>query len=391
MSNKRSFTSLLDTQHNLDLGTIRGYKLCVRRFEELALASFESTYLNHDAVHKVLAKLDEQLEDSTWNLWLQRYQRIAKWLYDPDDEECPKLWRSIEFKKIDWHKKLKDKAFSQDEVFRLLDVIDSPRDKAFCAVGFDGGLRPGELLGINVGDCKPESYGYDVIVSGKTGTRTVQLIWSASVLRYWLNHHPLKHKRDAPLWIQRSSYGFERISYSSMNKHHFKRYCKLAGVFRWKTVIDKKTGKQKTINGVSLHYMRHTCATWTAKRKDVHVSVATANEMFGWTSNSPMYLRYMHITGKDSKSARLALGGVKVEEEKTTPNVLAQTKCLNCSELNGVGSMFCAGCGYPLNRDAAQRLLDRKMMEEDLRRMQAELNKLMQEYIVKKAERKDSL
>jgi hypothetical protein len=31
------------------------------------------------------------------------------------------------------------------------------------------------------------------------------------------------------------------------------------------------------------------------------------------------------------------------------------------------------------------------MMEEDLRKMQAELNKLMQEYIVKKAERKDSL
>jgi integrase len=384
---QRTFIAFLDSQHSLNEGTKKGYLLSVRRFQEIALKSFEECYLTHDVVHKVLAVLDEQLEDSTWNLWLQRYQRLAKWLSDVDDEETPKLWRKIEPKKIDWNKKLKDKHFSEDEVLRLLDVTDNPRDKAFFAVGADGGLRPGELLGMNVGDCKPQSYGFDITVSGKTGTRVVQIVWSASVLRYWLNHHPLKHDRDAPLWIQRSSYGFERISYSAMNKYHLKRYCKRAGIYRWKTVRDKKTGLPKQINAVSLHYLRHTSATWTAKSKKVHVSVATANEIYGWTAKSPMFLRYMHMSGKDSKSARLALAGIK-EETEEGPSVLAQTKCLNCGELNGAGSMFCAGCGYPLSKDAALELLERKRMDDDFRKMQPELTKLMQEYLAKKAAEK---
>jgi integrase len=354
------------------------------RFEGLAKTSFESCYLNPDKIHSTLAALDVQLEDSTWNLWLQRYQRLAKWLSDPEDEECPKVWRKIDFKKIDWNKKLKDKSFTEEEFVNLLDVIDNPRDKAFFAVGADGGLRPGELLGMSIGSCKPESYGYDITVSGKTGTRVVQLVWSASVLRYWLNHHPLKHDRAAPLWIQRSSYGFQQISYSAMNKYHLKRYCDRAKIYRWKTVVDKKTGQPKQINAISLHYLRHTCATWTAQSKKAHVSVKTANQIFGWTDNSPMFLRYIHLSGKDSKSAKLALAGIK-EDVEDKPSVLTQTKCLNCGELNGVGSLYCCSCGYPLSVDAAKVLLDKKRMEEDFMRMQPMLMELWREKQEKEA------
>lgn len=380
-----SFTAFLDSQHSLDKQTKRGYSLCVRRFEGIALRKFEECYLDPETVHKVLAELDTQLAESTWNLWLQRYQRLAKWLSDPDDEECPKLWRKVESKKIDWNKKLKDKCLTEEEFLKLLDVVDNPRDKAFFAVGADGGLRPGELLSMNIGDCRPESYGFDITVSGKTGTRVVQLIWSASVLRYWLNHHSLKHNRDAPLWLQRSSYGFNRISYSAMNKYHLKRYCALAGIYRWKTVVDKKTGQPKKINAVSLHYLRHTSVTWAAQSKKAHISVKTANEIYGWTSNSPMYLRYIHLSGKDSKSARLALAGIK-EELEEKPSVLAQSKCLNCGELNGAGSMYCCSCGYPLNADAARELLDKRRMEMDLLKLQPEILKLLRE----KAEKEEA-
>lgn len=344
--------------------------------------------MNPETVHKVLAVLDEQLEDSTWNLWLQRYQRLAKWLSDPDDDECPKLWRKIEFKKIDWNKKLKDKWLTEEEFYRLLEWVDNLRDKAFFCVGVEGGLRPGELLGICIKDCKHESYGFKVTVSGKTGTRTVPIVLFASILRNWLNHHPLKHDKDAPLWIQRSSYGFERISYSAMNKYHLKRYCALAGVYRWKTVVDKKTGQPKQINVISLHYLRHTKVTWTAKNRKVHIGIKQANEMFGWTQNSSMFLRYSHLAGQDSEDAFLALAGLKKDAEDK-PSVLAQTKCLNCGELNSVGSMFCASCGYPLNVEAAEELLTRRRMEEDFRKMQPELNKLVQELLAKKASERD--
>ncbi|MFA5365541.1 MAG: tyrosine-type recombinase/integrase [Candidatus Bathyarchaeia archaeon] len=390
---ERSFIAFIDSQHSLNEQTKRGYKLAVRRFEGIALKKFEECYLNYDIIHAVLAKLDEQLEDSTWNLCLQRYQRLAKWLFDPDDDDCPKLWRKIEPKKIDWNKKLKDKWLTEEEFYSLLDVVDHPRDKAFFAVATEGGLRPGEVLGINIGDCKAVEYGFTVMVSGKTGTRSVPIVLFASLLRNWLNHHPLKHDKDAPLWVQRIGVSYQRVSYSTMNRWHFKRYCAAAKIYRWKTITKFVTGKDgvrrevtKSINAVSLHYLRHTKMTWTAKNRKVKITTKQANLMFGWSPNSNMFNRYSHLAGSDSEDAFLDLAGVeRVKGQADKPSVLLRQKCLNCGELNGAGSMYCFRCGCPLSEVAAQALVDKRRMEEDFMRMQPMLMELWREKQEKEA------
>lgn len=359
---QRTFNAFLDTQHDLNKSTITGYKTSIAKFEDLAKQPFEVCYLDHDLIHKVLNELDDILEDSTWNTWLERYRRLAKWLYDEEDENCPKVWRNIKKKKIDWDKKLKEKCFSEDEFYNILDVIDSLRDKAFVAVGGEAGLRPGELLAMDIKDCKPESYGFKITVSGKTGTRSIPIVMFAAILRLWLNHHPLKHNPDAPLWIMRRNGKFLRVSYFTMNSWHFKRYCSSAKVYRWKTVLDKKTGETKQFNTVSLHYLRHTKATWTAKNRKVHVGIKQANDMFGWSPNSTRYLHYSHIAGQDSEDTFLELAGVKEVNEPIKPSVLLRKKCFSCGEQNSAEALYCFKCGYVLDEEQAKHLVAREQM-----------------------------
>ena len=365
---QRTFISFIDSQHSLHPNTLLGYKLTYRRFNGIAKQPFEDCYLNYEVIHRVLATLGQQLEPSTWNLWLQRYQRLAKWLSDPDDEETPKIWRKIKPKKIDWNKKLATKCFSEEEIYRLLDVIDHPRDKAFFAVGYEAGLRPGELLAMLIKSCSSTSYGFKIFVSGKTGSRSVPIVLFASLLRLWLNHHPQKHNPDAPLWVQRtkSGYDFEAVSYDSMNKYHLKRYCERAKIFRM------EDGK----NAVSLHYLRHSKVTSVAKNRDVHIGVKQANEMFGWTSNSPMYTRYSHIAGQDSENAFLALAGVKEAESPEKPDLLLRKKCVNCGDQNSVEAMYCFHCGMVMDEEQAKRIVaEREMIDYFMKRFMAEQNK----------------
>lgn len=355
----RDFQAFLDSQHNITEGTKRGYKLSIRRFTEIAKQPFEECYLTHDVVHRVLSELDNQLEPSTFNLWLQRYQRLAKWLSDIDDDVCPKLWHKIDFKKIDWNKRLEGKCLSEDEIYRLLDVIDHPRDKAFFAVGYEAGLRPGELLGMNIKNCKTASWGFTIFVSGKTGSRSVPIVLFAPLLRVWLNCHPQKHNPDAPLWIQRTkgdAYEFERVTYGTMNRYHFKQYCRKAKIFRL------KDGK----NAVSLHYLRHSKVTSVAKNRKVHISIKQANDMFGWTPNSPMYLHYSRIAGRDSENAFLELAGVKDIEHPEQHSVLLRKKCLGCGEQNSPEALYCYHCGVVLDETQAKAVIEKQRLTEEL-------------------------
>jgi integrase len=385
---ERNFISFLDSQHNLTKARKKTYRLTITRFEGIAHKRFEDCYLDFKTIHEVLDKLDEQLEDSTWNVWLQCYQRLAKWLSDPDDEECPKVWRKIEAKEIDWDKKLKDKHFSEEEVYRLLECIDNLMDKAYVGVSVEAALRSGEALNMDIDDCKPTEYGFSITVSGKTGTRSVPIVLFAPLLRQWLNHHPLRHDKASALWIRHNGKTYKRISYSVMNSWHFKHYCERAKIYRWKIVKNKKTGEAYTINGVSLHYLRHTKVTWTAKNRKVKITTKQANLMFGWSENSPMFNRYSHLFNSDSEEAFLELAGVELKEKEEKPSLLLRKKCLNCGEQNGADALYCLKCGNPLDEEAAQRLVDLQRMQNDFLRLQPELLRLLREKAEKEAQEK---
>ena len=344
----------LNSQHSLGDRAKRNYGFAIQKFFVLTGEHFEDIYLDQKKVHRFLNLLSKDLSDSSWNLYVTLYKRLAKWLGDPDDEVCPKFWRRIQLKKIDWEKKLKNKWLSQEEFYKLLDVIDYPRDKAMFGVAVEGALRVGELLGLKIRDVEKTSYGYDVVVSGKTGSSSFPVVLFAPPLTHWLNMHPFKHDPESPLWSKRvsgrSGNRFEAIEEAGANAA-LKKYSRFA-----------------KLRNISLHWLRHTKITWTAKDKNVRVSDEMAKKMFRWSKNSRMFSRYTHLHGVDSKDTFLALAGVKIDQEKKEKNtILNPKKCLNCGEVNSAEMLYCGKCGFVLSEKEAENMISEKKIMDRMK------------------------
>jgi integrase len=172
----KRLNEFLSTQHNLSGSRKDSYFKAVKNFDRFAEAEFEDSFLDPRVVHAALDLLQKGYAASTWNTWLTCYKRYAKWLSDLEDMDCPKVWKKIKPIKIDWEEKLKNKWLTEEELLSILDAVDYAKDKAMYGVAVEGALRPGELLNLKIGDCKPASYGFDVTVSGKTGTNHTKTV-----------------------------------------------------------------------------------------------------------------------------------------------------------------------------------------------------------------------
>jgi integrase len=75
------------------------------------------------------------------------------------------------------------------EVRKMIAAAEKMRDKAMIAVGFEGGFRTGELLGLDIRDLSFDDMGVKAKVRGKTGERIVRLISSAPLLTAYLETH----------------------------------------------------------------------------------------------------------------------------------------------------------------------------------------------------------
>lgn len=343
----------LNSQHGLKKSRKKCYSKVVKAFENVSMKPFDAVYLDSVEVDRVLVELEKVLAPSSWNEYLVCFKRLAKWLSDSDDLECPRSWRKIKAKHIDWNEKLKGKWLSEEEFLRILEVISSPRDKALFCVCVSGGLRIGELVGLRVGDVEVEGFEIRVTVSGKTGTRSFLMNQFAPVLKHWLNFHPFKHDVNAPLWphVDERNGGRYRAICGFTVDRMLKRYCKAAGI-------------QKA---VSPHWLRHSKVTWTARNRKRRINDKLANAMFGWSPSSNTYSRYTHIHGTDTDDAYRELDGVEIVEKKLESSI-SRKRCFNCNEWNSPDAMFCFRCGFVLSEDAARRLLNEKKALEYITR-----------------------
>lgn len=368
----RRVDEFLNTQHSLGPKGKLNYIWGIRAFDRVSGGpEFEDAYLNSKIVHQVLNRLENgyyingELKEkaksaNTWNLYLGVYKRYAKWLSDPDDLDCPKLWKKIRFKPIDHEEQLKDAWLTQTEFRRIIEVVDYQRDKALYACIIEGALRVGEALGLRIRDCKPTRYGnipgYDITVTGKTGTSSFPMVMLAPLLTQWLNVHPQKHNPEAYLWIAKQNnpaWGerYRPLKQGAIN-YNFKRHCKEAGIVR----------------SVHIHMLRHSKITWSAANTEVGLSDEMAKKCFRWKKSSRMYSRYVHMGGLDSKKALLALQGIKQDTDRPL-EVLTQTKCLGCGELNAVGVLYCPRCGLVLDAEQAKRIVaEKEMMDRIMRK-----------------------
>jgi len=197
-----------------------------------------------------------------------------------------------------------------EELSAMWRVVESPRVKAFIAVDVDSACRKGELLSARVRDLTHRSEYSELRVLGKTGERTLPLTKSVPVLMDWLKAHP-DPRPGAPLFATVYDGDIRFMNDRSPNKA-FERICLRAGIRR-----------------IRPHQIRHTTLTDLAR---AGIGEYVLKKFAGWTPNSKMAAKYIHLSGQDHIPAILRLQGVTGSLDEYTRDALETARGLMKSE-----------------------------------------------------------
>lgn len=227
---------------------------------------------------------------------------------------------------------------NKQEIEKLIDTAQIPRDKAVIATLYESGCRRGELLSCRIKDVTFNENGCKLTFpQGKTGKRTVQLVYASSFLRQWVEVHPCKLSngqtdQEAPLWV-----GMYRGKNREFNKLTDQ------ALFIQLKKIAKNAGITKR---VSPHCFRHARASDLAE----HLTEQQLKQYLGWTQSSNMCAVYVH--DPDTDNAILKMNGIEIEG--TYVDGLKVGKCPRCKTLNPEKAQYCGTCGMPLSQQLAE-------------------------------------
>lgn len=284
-------------------------------------------------------------------------KRFYKWLFDMEDVDdyplCARWMKPMSVKSLIQPEQL----ITKEEVERLLSECRNQRDRAIIMLIYERGMRPHELLAMKVGDVTPTEYGVSIMVNGKTGPRPLPCIDSGPDLQLWLNMHPLRDDKDAPLWVSVQGKQVRTLAYDGF-KSILRRLLKRSGIKR----------------RVWPYLFRHSSLTRLAKRK---LPPATLGKVAGWVPGSRMPATYVHLAGADVEDALLREAGIK--PEKVEEDQLKAIICPRCKSLNPPGSKFCRNCSLILDvktalevqerEDKAGMVLGKLLEDEDFKKL----------------------
>ena len=287
-----------------------------------------------------------------------------KWLKGNDEAFPPEIsWLKPKLKNE--NHKLPEELLTVEEVFRMAQAADNPRDRAFILVLYETGCRIGELITLRIKNVQPDQYGAVLRVTGKTGDRRVRIISSAPALASWLEVYPKAREPDAPLWPSLAT--------------NYKRLGQPAEYNSFSDLVKRTAEKAGIRKRVYPHLFRHSRATALADK----LTEAQMKEYFGWVQCSEMAATYVHLSGRDVDNAMLALQGMAKRDDRKE-ETLKVCICTRCHENNSPISKFCLRCGSPIEPQATMQIEEEKKMGDEL------LNRLMQnpefkEFLFRKA------
>lgn len=263
------------------------------------------------------------------------YKRILRKFFRDNNkpELLDSLKERLKSKKLIEKDQLPDKTTIED----LLNACENSRDRAIISTLHEAGPRKGEILSPLVKHAVFDSNGVKLTFpEGKTGPRTVRLVFASRYLRDWVQDHPIKKDGradpDAPLFV----------SHHGNNKRLSDN-----GLYNQLRKIAKRAGVTKKVNP---HSFRHARATELAE----HLTEQQMKKFLGWRPDSKMCSVYVH--DPDTEQAILKLHGLKVEDTYT--DGLRVGRCPWCKELNPESYSFCGVCGRPLTQDAQDSITE---------------------------------
>lgn len=296
----------------------------------------------------------EDISISTKQAYKVALKKFYKWLKG-NNEEYPEEVRWIKATLSRSRMKLPSEGdlLTEEEIKRLIEAAEHPRDKAFVSVLYESGGRIGEVASLQVGNINFDEHGAFISINeGKTGARKLRLIASTPYLTTWLQNHPFKDDKKAPLWI---SIGW---------KNHSKKL-QYDAIRIFLKQLFKKVGIKKRSNP---HSFRHAKASFMAN----YLTEFQMNQYFGWVQGSDMPSVYVHLSGRETDARILEINGIKQEKE-LKESLLKPKRCPRCDTINSPENKFCYKCAAILDIKTAIELEEQRKEQEKIRQSSDDL------------------
>ena len=196
-----------------------------------------------------------------------------------------------------------------EEINSMIDVADTPRDKAIICTLAESGCRIGEITNCIIKFIQPlPKGGCKLILKGKTGPRTITLIKSSSYIDMWLRMHPYNNKPEDPLWITQDGKQYRGLSRGA--------------IYSLVKRLAQKAGITKRIHP---HIFRHTRATQLIK---LGWSEPKVKKFLGWSEKSNVPSLYIHLGDDDLMEDVYEMHGLI--EKKKDGDGFEIGKCSKC-------------------------------------------------------------
>lgn len=330
------------------------------------------TQLDRDSLLTWFTKARQELSAST----LERYSNTLRLFHTHElvnqgtskriaKAQSAELFDLIPFKDLRKTAKkdteLKDKIVTPEEFQTLMRASQSVRFRALLAITYDSGCRKGEILSLKLKDIKIKPTHWEITVSGKTGVRTVPLTESIPYVRAWMDIHPDKANQDSLLFVTTRGGKVKPMHDKSFNTG-LRDLCKQTG-----------------LRNIHPHMLRHTKLTELAE--DSNIGDFQMKSFAGWTPDSNMAARYLHLTGKGHMNAVLGAKGVDTNGSQVEVNpLLSMDKCPNCGTSVDPTMVQCPNpaCNHVLR---SQSIVEEQSRIKELEQQVAELTKQNREIL----------
>jgi integrase/recombinase XerD len=150
-------------------------------------------YVNKDFNDLTRNDIEQLVRTIQTNMFSPQIKKFWKWL-EGNDEEYPAKVRWIKPKRhLNGRAKLPEQLLTKEDIDKLLNAAEIPRDRALISVLYETGCRISELLGLRIKNVQFDDDGAVLHLDGKTGPRRIRIIHSVPALLNWMKDHPLKN------------------------------------------------------------------------------------------------------------------------------------------------------------------------------------------------------
>lgn len=304
-------------------------KMLGKKFEDATVQDIED----------LIFKIDQRKnKDNTKNKFRKTLKAFYRWMRSYPKGDYPLEVKWITLKKIPLVTVRSEDLISYEECLKITEFATNLRDKALFQCLLDAGCRIGEILTVKIGEVEFNDSGAILYSEGKTGNEPCILTWSARILGVWLNNHPFRNDKDAPLWPHLESAKPQQLSYAAVRK-----------VF---SDCVKKSGIQKRI---WLHLVKHISSTEDANKG---MPDSFRRYKHHWTPDSRMPQVYEHLSKSiihriQNETWKRVVGKSDNQSKEIEKPVILLKSCRRCNYENPRDSMYCNRCGFALKENQA--------------------------------------